>query len=318
MADFLNIKGVKTVFDTTLNNELQDNIVEFFDWALLEKGNFFNIKKGLQSSRGQDYSKLKTSTNNNFPAGKAWEGFRKNWVWQSGVSFTPYPLVSTDANYPGTSGVYVDDEFYPRDTTGAYAHNIDHFNGRVVFDSPIPTGSNVQAEFSYRYINVIYAQNVPFIRELQASTLDRTNSSTVVLPPEMRVQLPAIAVEVIPRRTMKGYQIGGGQYVYTDVLFHCLAEDSYTRNKLVDMVSLQNDKTILTFDSNSIAVADDMPRDNFGFLTPNAMRYPDMIENYSEFKLTFQNMVVQNMDTIKTNFYAGIVRTTTEIIKTDV
>ena len=84
------------------------------------------------------------------------------------------------------------------------------------------------------------------------------------------------------------------------------------------MVSLQNDKTILTFDSNSIAVADDMPRDNFGFLTPNAMRYPDMIENYSEFKLTFQNMVVQNMDTIKTNFYAGIVRTTTEIIKTDV
>ncbi len=318
MADYLNVKGLNTIFDTTPNNELQDNIVEFFDWALLEKGNFFNIKKGLQSSRGQDYSELKTSTNNNFPAGKAWEGFRKNWVWQSGVSYTPYPLVGTDSDYPGVSGVYVDDTFYPRDTTGTYAHNIDHFNGRVVFDNPIPTGSNVQAEFSYRYINVIYAQNVPFIRELQANTLDRTNTSTVILPPEMRVQLPAIAIEVIPRRTLKGYQLGGGQYVYTDVLFHCLAEDSYTRNKLVDIVSLQNDKTILTFDSNSLATANKFPRNGFGFLNPNALRYPDMIEDYHEFKLTFQNMVVQNMDTINTNFYAGIVRTTTEIIKTDV
>ena len=140
----------------------------------------------------------------------------------------------------------------------------------------------------------------------------------MILPPEMRVQLPAIAVEVIPRRTLKGYQLGGGQYVYTDVLFHCLAEDSYTRNKLVDIVSLQNDKTILTFDSNSLATANKFPRDGFGFLNPNALRYPDMIEDYHEFKLTFQNMVVQNMDTINTNFYAGIVRTTTEIIKTDV
>ncbi len=318
MADYLNVKGLSTIFDTTLNNELQDNIVEFFDWALLEKGNFFNIKKGLQSSRGQDYSELKTSTNNNFSAGKAWEGFRKNWVWQSGVSYTPYPLVGVDSDHPGVSGVYVDDTFYPRDTTGDYAHNIDHFNGRVVFDNPIPTGSNVQAEFSYRYINVIYAQNVPFIRELQANTLDRTNTSTVILPPEMRVQLPAIAIEVIPRRTLKGYQLGGGQYVYTDVLFHCLAEDSYTRNKLVDIVSLQNDKTILTFDSNSLATANKFPRNGFGFLNPNALRYPDMIEDYHEFKLTFQNMVVQNMDTINTNFYAGIVRTTTEIIKTNV
>ena len=30
------------VFETTLNNELQDNLVEFFDWGLLEKGNYFS------------------------------------------------------------------------------------------------------------------------------------------------------------------------------------------------------------------------------------------------------------------------------------
>ena len=318
MSDYLNLKGFNSIFDTTLNNELQDNLVEFLDWGLLEKGNFFNIKRGQLSTRNQDYSKLKISTNSNFPAGKAWEGFRKNWVWQSGISFTPYPLVSEDANHPGVSGVYVNGDFYPRDTVGQYSHDIDHYNGRVVFDNPIPTTSLVQAEFSYRYINVIYAANVPFIRELQNRTLDQTNTSTVVLPAEMRVQLPAIAVEVIPRRTLKGYQLGGGQWVYTDVIFHCIAEDAYTRNKMVDIISIQNDKTIRMFNSNSIAVNDDFPRNSYGFLNPNAMRYPDMIEKYSSNSLTFTKNVVQDLDMVNTNFYAGIVRTTTEIIQTNI
>lgn len=318
MADYLNLKGFNTIFDSTLNNELQDNLVEFFDWGLLEKGNFFNITKDQVSPRNQDYSQLKISTNSNYPAGKAWEGFRKNWVWQSGVSFTPPPLVSTDPNHPGVSGVYVDDVFHASDTTGEFAHNIDHYNGRVIFDTPIPTGSKVQADFSYKYVNVIYADNVPFIRELQRNTLDQTNPSTVVLPAEMRVQLPAIAIEVIPRRTMKGYQLGGGQWVYTDVIFHCIAEDAYTRNKLVDLVSMQNEKTIITFDSNAIVVDDKLPRNPYGYLNANALRYPDMVSNYPEFRLTFLNMVVQSMDTINTNFYAGIVRTTTEIIKNNI
>lgn len=318
MPDYLNLKGFDTIFDATVNNELQDNLVEFLDWGLLEKGNFFNISKDQQSSRGQDYSQLSLSKSTNFASGKAWEGFRKNWVWQSGVSYSPIPLVSTDPDHPGVSGVYVDDTFYPNDTTGAYAHKIDHFNGRVVFDNPIPTTSKVQAEFSYKYVNIIYADNVPFLRELQRRTLDQTNSSTVVLPPEMRVQLPAIAIEIIPRRTMQGYQIGGGQYIRTDVIFHCIAEDAYTRNKLVDMVSMQNEKTIFTFDSNAIAADNKFPRDNFGFLVANALRYPDMIEQYHEFRMRFLNTVVQNMDTVNTNFYAGIVRTTTEIIKTNI
>jgi len=318
MAEYLNLKGFDTVFDTTINNELQDNLVEFFDWGLLEKGNFFNIKKGQLSTRNQDYSKLTLSTNPNFPAGKAWEGFRKNWVWQSGISFTPHPFVSSDASHPGVSGVYVDNTFYPRDTVGAYAHDIDHFNGRVVFDNPIPTGSLVQAEFSYRYVNVIYASNVPFIRELQSRTLDQTNTSSVVLPAEMRVQLPAIAIEVIPRRTLKGYQLGGGQWIYTDVIFHCIAEDSYTRNKMVDIVSLQNDKSIRMFNSNAIASDDAFPRNRRGFLNPNAMRYPDLIANYGTNSVRFTKNVVQDLDMVNTNFYAGMVRTTTEIIQTNV
>ena len=57
------LHGFNSVFSTTLNNELQDNLVEFFDWGLLEKGNYFNATLGELSPRSQDYSLLKLSSN---------------------------------------------------------------------------------------------------------------------------------------------------------------------------------------------------------------------------------------------------------------
>ena len=252
------------------------------------------------------------------PPGQCWEGFRKNWVWQSGVNNSPAPFVNSDPDYPGISGVYVDSVFYPTSGTGTYAHQIDHFNGRVVFNDPIPTGSVVQAEYSYKYINVLYSANVPYLRELQRNSLEIENSKTPLIPPEMRVQLPAIAVEIVPRRSFAGYQLGGGQYIYTDVLFHCLAEDQYTRNKLVDIVSMQNEKSIWLLNSDKIAENDAFPIDHFGYARPNALTYPQITEQYADKTVTFTKNMVQNLDVLDGSFYAGIVRSTIELIQTNI
>lgn len=313
---YQSLKGFNNIFEQTLNNELQDNIVEFLDWGLLEKGNYFNVTLGETAPNGADYSLLSLSTNSNYTPGKSWESFRKNWVWQSGVGYSPEPLVGTNNAIPGISGVYVDDTFYPSNTTGSYAHKVDYFNGRIIFDSPIPTGSKVQAEYSYKYINVIYSNAIPWLREIQYNSNEPGNSSK--LPSEMVVQLPAIAVEIVPRRTMRGFQLGGGQFVYTDVLFHCLAEDEMTRNKLVDIISLQNDKSIFTFDSNRIADSGAFPLDYNGVPVSGALRYPELVDYYRGERLRFQNSIVQGMELINTNFYAGIVRTTVETIHTSI
>jgi hypothetical protein len=322
--NYLNLKGFDSVFDTTLNNELQDNIVEFLEWSLLEKGNYMNVSLGELSPEGIDYSKLRLSSNPSFPSGKAWEGFRKNWIWQSGVSYSPPPIIGTNNAKPGISGVYVNNTFYPSSTSGTYAHKVDYFNGRIIFNNSIPTNSIVKAEYSYRYINVVYANSLPWLAEIQYSSLNlgedfnNLNKGKYDLPTEARIQLPSIAIEIVPRRTMKGYQLGGGQWVDTDVLFHCLAEDEYTRNKLVDIISLQNDKTIYMFDSNSIARSGAFPLDYNGFPVSGALRYPDLIENYYRGNLRLKNSNVQNMKLINSNFYAGIVRMTLETIETSV
>lgn len=321
------LRGFDSVFDTTPNNDIQDNIVEFFSWALLEKGNYFNVTKGELDHNSRDMSKLRISSNPHYTSGQAWEGFRKNWVWQSGV--TPpegmtAPLVGTNDAKPGVSGVYVDDTFYPNDTTGAYAHSIDHFNGRVIFENAIPTTSNVQAEYSYRYISTIYAANVPFLREIQYRTLgvpdgfSADSKGEFDIPSEMRVQLPAIAIELVPTRTFRGYQLGGGQYIYQDVLVHCIAEDTFERNRLLDIVSLQNDRRINLFDSNKVAESGAFPLDYRGVPNSGALSYPYLVENYYLSGMVIKDARVQGIETINSNFSAGIVRFSTELIRTNI
>jgi hypothetical protein len=318
MSDYLNLKGFESVYDNMLANEIQDNIVEFLDWALLQKGNYQNVSLGELAPNGQDYSKLKPSSNPNYPSGLAWEGFRKNWVWQSGISYDPAPIVGSNNSIPGISGIYVNNVFYSSATSGTYAHKVDYYNGRVIFNSPVGTGNTIKAEYSYKYINVIYANSLPWLREIEYRTLAPNTTETFTLPAENRVQLPAIAVEIVPKRTMRGYQLGGGQFVDTDVLFHCLAEDEYTRNKLVDIISLQNEKTIRAFDSDEIAKSGDFPLNYLGVPVSGALRYPNLLEKYYRGKLRFKNSVVQGMDLINSNFYAGIVRMTVESIEENI
>ena len=318
------LKGFDSVQDSTLNNEIQDNMVEFFDWALLKKGNYFNVTVGETAPNGYDYSKLRLSSDERYTTGTCWEGVRSNWVWQSGVNYSPAPLVGTNNAKPGISGIYVDDTFYPSTTTGAYAHHVDYFNGRVLFDSPVPTGSKIQVEHSYRWINVVYANSVPWLREVQYRSYDvngeffQAAKGDWDMPPEARLQLPAIAIEIVPRRSVTGFQLGGGSYVNTDVLFHCLAEDEMTRNKLVDIVSLQNDKTFYAFDSNSIAASGDFPLDYKGSPVSGAMNYEEIVLKHYGPNIRLKNSSVQGMDVINSNFCAGIVKLTAEVIKTNV
>ena len=218
----------------------------------------------------------------------------------------------------------MDDAFYPSDTTGDYSHHVDYFNGRVIFDTAIPTGAKVQVEHSYKHINVVYANNIPWLKELQTRTLQPTssffdsNKGVWNIPPESRLQLPAVAIEVVPFRTFKGYQLGGGQWVYTDVLFHCIAEDEVTRNKLVDIFSLQNDKNVALFDSNRINSSGAFPLDYRGTPVPSALRYPDLLETYYGGNCRLSKSTVQEMTMVDSNIFGGVVRVTTDIIKSNI
>ena len=106
--------------------------------------------------------------------------------------------------------------------------------------------------------------------------------------------------------------------MYTDVIFHCIAEDEVTRNKLVDIVSLQNDKNVELFNSNAINMAGKFPLDYNGTPVSGALRYPDLVEQYNGGRIRLTKGNTQDMIFLGGSLYGGTVRFTTEGIKTNI
>jgi len=317
----LNLKGFSKIGDSTLTNDVRENIISFFDWGLLQKENFINV--GIPSSGyyGGNEHQLRLVNDPRYTSGQVWEGFRQNWVWESGVT-TGFdaPLVGTDNANPGVSGVYVDDTFHAVTEVGTYAHHINHPLGRVVFDSPIATTSVVTCAYSYKYINVTQSNGLPWFTEIQKRSERvenpqfHTASGDWSQLSQNRLQLPALGVEVINNRSFKGYQLGGSSYVYTDVLFHCVSEDAYIRDNLLDIVTYQNGKNFSMYDLNLIAESNAFPLDHNGVPASGALLFSELITQYPFKNLRLFDMKFDSVYTISPNLHVGTVKCSTEVI----
>lgn len=289
-----NLKGFTSVFDTSITNEIADNLVEFFDWGLLNKGNFFNV------NLNEEDSILNSVENPNFENGQVWKGNNTNWVWQSGVDFNGTSPIRV-------SGIYVDDVFYSSSTNGVYSHYIDYRDGSVIFNEPVSDTRKVQVEHSYKWINVEYSES----ESLKEATVN-TNQQTF---PELMTKLPVIAVEPIVERKHSGYQLGGGQILKTKVLFHCVAENDTTRNMLLDIVSSQNDKSIYFFNSTQIAQSGDFPIDHRGSPVPGALNYKQLVSKYPSYLVRFSDVSLTKSQTKNNSLYAGVVKFNIELVR---
>ena len=322
--DIFALKGITDIKSQTIGNEIQDNLIEFFDWSLLNIGNYFNVTIGELSPDGIDYSRLSPVKDRVFQPGEAWQGFRKNWVWQTSITYTPAPITTGNPAQPGIPGVYINDIFYDQNTVGEFAYKVDYHNGLVIFNTPISVISKVQAEYSYKYINMTYPSSVPWLQEIQSNSLEPTdgflaNEGTPWSKPVFnRVQLPMVAVELVANRRFKGFQLGGGQIANTGVIFHCIAEDEPTRNKIIDIFSLQNEKTIYLFNSNQIIDSDDFPISQNGSPISNAKDYKQLVTNYPYLKIRMTDCSVNKMEILNSSLYGGVIGMSIEVILLDI
>jgi hypothetical protein len=273
---YTKLQGVTNLYDETLTGQLQSNLIEFFNWGLLGIGAFSNVTIPTSGAYGGAAHILKPITDPNYTNGRVWEGFRQDWVWETGVEYVYQPI--------NVSGVYVNNTFYPSNTTGVYAHHVNYPLGRVVFDTPLPTTSSVKTEYSYRYFH-FNTVDVPWFQQLMFNSwriddvaIATENNSTWAILGQNRIQLPAVVVEVVPRRNQRGLQLGGGQWINQDVLFHIYSENPWDKNKLVDYISYQKERTLMTFDKNQLIAQNKLPLDADGTLVSGAMMYPQMVD----------------------------------------
>lgn len=311
-----NLKGLNGFGDATITTHVVENLISFFDYGLVEKSGFVNVEIPTTGYYDGLDHKLTPVIDPRYSDGQVWEGFRSNWAWESGVG----ALTASDSAYPGVSGVYINEAFYPTSTSGEYSHYINHPLGRVIFDSPIDTNTEVECEYSYKYVNVTRVDGLEWFKQIQQNSERSDNTNFVNNSGEWgvlgdnRLQLPAIGIELVNSRRMIGYQLGGGQTIFTDFLFHCVAEDSYTRDHLMDIVSLQNDKVLSAYDLNNISSNNAFPLDYRGVPVSGALRYPDLISTYPGNNIRLVEASIDSVYSLTPNVHVGTVRFKTEVI----
>ena len=320
MATFTDLRGLDSFAEPSLDQRLKSNIPMFFDWGFVDKGAFLSVRIAASGQYSDSRAALKNVTDPRFTNGKVWESVRKNWVWESGISQTTQPI--------SISGVYVNNTFYPSNTSGAYAHTVDYPNGRVIFNNPIATSSNVKAEYSYKFIHFFDAAKFDWIKQVQFYSMrgDKSQNSNRGSgewspSPEQRIQLPAVAMEISNRTTYEPYALGtGAKYAYKDIVFHIIAEDDSTAAKIADIISSQEEKTIYLYDEFLLSRSGVQPLNINGSINSGAKTYKQLVEPVEDGGFRWRKTRFTNSTSQVSQDYGNIwirqVRMTTETVLT--
>ena len=308
-------KSVDSISQEFLLNILESNMKMFFDWSFLQIGGWFDATvatSGTIYGNSNPQYKLILVDDDAYNAGQVWQGVRKDWVWESGACYSgSYPIV--------ISGLYVNNTFRPY-SSGTFT--VDYNNGRVIFNTAINRTSTVNLNHSYRYVQTYRANESPWFNQIQFGSYNRSNVDIQQISAgewsiggNHRIQLPAIVIESVPRSRSRPYEIGNTSlWVEQDIAFYVIAENKNDRNKLLDILRLQQDITVQLYDSNALAQSDNYPLDYNGDLKNSALMYPQIINQYPWRKCFFKNISLFEMDSITPNFHMGMVRATVEII----
>lgn len=268
----LDFVGITNITEATPTTICRDSLIEWIDWGFIQLGGFQNVTIDRSGTYGGLESKLRKST-----SGNVFSTFRANLVWQSGVG----ALVGSNNALPGISGVYVSGVFKSSDTSGYFAHTIDHINGKVTFNNNV--GNDVKMEYSYKWVNVVSVDDISWFKQIHDNSLDINSSKPsgiMNVDNRLKTQLPAIGIEFSPRVEFKPFQLGGGQYKKADVLFHCVAESREEADKIADIISMQNDRSIPLIDLDGVAASSDYPINYKGVPNSGALRYPELVSTH--------------------------------------
>lgn len=307
-------KGIDNISQDMLLNILEANFKMYLDWSFLKIGGWFDAEKPQETIYGGNtHYQLIPVNDMSYDDGQVWQGIRKDWVWETGISYnstSPLPINSITVDgipVPKTDNFVVD---YP--------------NGRVIFYSPISTSSVVELDYSYRFVQVHRSSESPWFNIVQYSSfntenqdIQQTETGEWAIGGHHRVQLPCIIIESIPRSRSRPYELGNSlMWLEQDIVFYVLAENKNDRNKLLDIIRLQQDSTLKLFDTNAVAQNDSFPLDYNGDIKNSPLMYTNLIDQYFWRKCFIKNVNLIELESKHINLYQGAARATLEIIST--
>jgi hypothetical protein len=322
IADYTKLKHVQRISDTDLLTEIETNLKYYLDWGFLGVGGWTDINIPQTGIGGSEQSTLKYTVDPSYNNGQVFQGLRKDWVWETGVGYSGQPIQITGVEVGGT--MRADDD-------PTYGWHINYPLGRIIFDSAIPTGSRVRADYSYRWCQTYVADDAPWWRELQYSSYDssqphfiqKENRGDWSIGAHHRVQMPSVVIECVARGDSDGYELGNNALNRKqDALLHIIAENRQDRNKLVDYFLNLKDKVIWLFDSDLMVESTGFPLDYRGMLVGEKM-YPDWVDPTGDGGFRWKKCYIvgshsSEIQSWTPNLHEGVVRLNLEVVIGDI
>lgn len=287
---------------------IEDNIKSFLDWGFLNIGGFINVHIPSSGTPSAAPYQLKPMSNPAIPVNTVWSTQRKDWVYESGISYTGGGPISI-------SGIYINNTFVPG-PTGNPTHNF-HINyplGQITFSAPKSPNTDIKLNYSYRYIQVYKANESVWWKELQDMSYNPAkfnNSPDFSILANNRVQLPAIIIETISRTYQTPYQLGTTENIITqDILLHVFTENPMQRNNIINILLLQKDKETFLYNLNKVIKNQVFGLNYRGEKNTNGLNYNQLVNNnnYRSNVFYIEDASVSELNQISTSLYNGIVR----------
>lgn len=265
------LKGINNIGETTITEAVKSNLISYFDWGFIDKGGYNNISISMSGYYGGDFSKLRPVSDPRYTNGKIWESARSNWVWESGVSIgSPISI----------SGIYINNTFHPA-SGGTYT--VDYPNGRIIFNTAISQTSTVKVAHSHKWVKFTDSDNIPLLSQVQTYSYRVDNSDFMsgsgdyILLNDQKFQLPLVAIQTL-NGEFHPYEIGSGaRYKRDKIKMYILTEDGSSANKIGDILSFADEKTLYMFDVNRMASENRFPLTFNGAVASGALTYPQLI-----------------------------------------
>lgn len=291
-------KNVHSIGDRHPLSAIEENLKSLLDWSFVNIGGFININIPTTDIQNSSLHKLSVVEDPSYSANTVWKTVKKDWIYETGILH--------DGSSPiQISGVYLNGTFLSGPNGyGAYTYSLDYPNGRVIFDNPVNKNSNIQMEYSYRYIQT-YKSSDHRNLEINPEILSSHN-----------IELPAILIEMTDRTDQKPFELGNSRnIIFQDVLLHIMAKNATQRNNIANTLLLQKDKFFHLYDINKIIENGVYPFDYKGSVNISRLNYDLLVQNnqYIQHKACIKNAMITEFNLIADTIYHSIVRWTIEI-----
>lgn len=293
-------------------NRVYSNLKLYFDQLLVERGWYDNVASGETDWHGNNLSQVfAVQDDARYPIDSGtsvhvWQGFKKNWVVESGMQ----PLTSGLTNPTIPRSVIIGGVSHPvRPFDGASGIAIDFRNGRVIFESGVTFGTTVQVPHSEKYVWVDTVARDLITNQITA--IDNTNRTVVSEVPSGQIgQLPMILMEAVASKEPQGMQLGGGLILKPVINLHIISNNRWDKDELIDFIEQRKDETI------QMVSLDDVPEQftQQGDFGSGWLTHANLIASYKDKNLYITSVsLLKNDDIAEDGYFTATLRMETEI-----